>query len=681
MRSVRRGRETRTAAAIAAAVLVALAGVTASLWAVGADGRITLAAILSAGVVVSFAVVGAVVASARPNNRVGWLMLAGAALWAVGNAGTDLAYRGLVAAPGRVPGVSAWAIGGSALRAVGWVVVTIGIPLMFPTGHSAGPRWRRLGWVATLAAACLAVGTVITKDANVTDLGDWHNPLSTPALNAVGGAFSLLGMACAAVGLVGAVLSLVHRWRHADPLGRQQLRLFALATVLPILTLPVIFLAANGAGWLFSAASLPLPIAIGFAILARGLYDLRTAANRTLVWATLSVIVVTMYALVIAGVGSLVHARGAAWLPWLAAAVVAICFSPLRDVLQRGVNRLTFGRWDEPYAVLADIGQRLEGTTDVDRLLGDLVRELEDGLGLAAVTIRDATGRAVAGDGELEPASKTLLLTAYGRLVGTLSYKSGEHALRGRDLRLLDDLAAHLGGLLHARELTGDLERARERLVLAREEERRRLRRDLHDGLGPALAGHILRLDLIGRQVPAASAADAQIATLRDELQTTVAEFRKVVEGLRPPALDDLGLAEATRQMVRRVTAGSSAEIEIRIGDLPQLPAAVEVAVYRITAEAVANAVRHADADHITIAINVPPASVTVDVDDDGSGMDGTAPGSGNGLETMRERAEELRGALTIESSAAGTKITAELPRPAGAPDNVERRLLPAATA
>jgi signal transduction histidine kinase len=666
---------------IAAAVLVALGGVTASLWAVGADGRITLAAVLSAAVVVSFAVVGAVVASARPANRVGWLMLAGAALWAVGNAGTDLAYRGLVAAPGKVPGASAWAISGSALRAVGWVVVTIGIPLVFPTGHSAGRRWRWLGWVATVAAACLAAGTVTAQDANVTDLGDWHNPLSTPVLNAVGGTLSLLGMACAAVGLVGAVLSLVHRWRHTDALGRQQLRLFAAAAVLPILTLPVIFLDANGAGWLFSAASLPLPMAIGFAILARGLYDLRTAANRTLVWVTLSVIVVTVYALVIAGVGSMVHASGAAWLPWLAAAVVAVCFSPLRDVLQRGVNRLTFGRWDEPYAVLADIGQRLEGTTDVDRLLDDLVRELQEGLGLAAVSIRDETGRTVVGDGDGEPDSTTLLLTAYGRIVGTLSYKAGAHALRGRDLRLLDDLAAHLGGLLHARELTADLERARERLVLAREEERRRLRRDLHDGLGPALAGHILRLDLIGREVPAASPADAQIGTLRDELQATVAEFRKVVEGLRPPALDDLGLAEATRQMVRRVTAGSSAQVEIQIDDLPQLPAAVEVAVYRITAEAVTNAVRHAGAGHITIAITVVPASVTVHVDDDGSGMDGTAPGSGNGLETMRERAEELRGSLSIESSAAGTKITAELPRPAVAPDHVEQSLLPAATA
>jgi signal transduction histidine kinase len=663
---------------ISVAVLVALAGITASLSTVSADGRMTVAAVLSAAVVVSFAAVGAVVASARPGNRVGWLMLGGAVLWAVGNAGTDLAYRGLVAAPGSIPGASAWAVAGSALRAAGWVVVTIGIPLMFPTGHSAGPRWRWLGWVAVLAAGLLAAGTLVAADANVTDLGDWHNPLSNTTLNHVGGLCSMLGMAAASVGLVGAVLSLVHRWRRADALGRQQLRLFGLAAVLPIVTLPVAIGAADG-GWLFSAASLPLPIAIGFAVLARGLYDLRSAANRTIVWVTLSVVIVALYALVIAGVGSLVHARGAAWLPWLAAAVVAVCFSPLRDVLQRGVNRLTFGRWDEPYAVLADIGQRLEGTTDVDRLLDDLVRELQEGLGLEAVTIRDEAGRTVAGAAEPDADSTTLLLTAYGRIVGTLSYKPGEAALRGRDLRLLDDLAAHLGGLLHARDLTTDLERARERLVLAREEERRRLRRDLHDGLGPALAGHILRLDLIGREVAPSSSADAQVAILRDELQATVADFRKVVEGLRPPALDDLGLAEATGQMIRRVTAGSVAHLDVRIDDLPQLPAAVEVAIYRITAEAVTNAVRHAGAACVTVTIAMAPARVTIEISDDGSGLDGAAA-SGNGLETMRERAEELRGSLRVASSAAGTTVTAELPRPATPAETGERRALAAGT-
>ena len=137
-----------------------------------------------------------------------------------------------------------------------------------------------------------------------------------------------------------------------------------------------------------------------------------------------------------------------------------------------------------------------------------------------------------------------LPLSAYGQPVGVLRYDTPATPLRNRDRQLLDDLAGHLGGVLHARRLTGELQQALERLVLAREEERRRLRRDLHDGLGPALAGHLLRLDLIASQV-GDGPGGAEIATLRDELRATVLEVRRVVEGLRPPSLDELGLAGA----------------------------------------------------------------------------------------------------------------------------------------
>ena len=194
------------------------------------------------------------------------------------------------------------------------------------------------------------------------------------------------------VATVGAVAQLVSRYRRGDVFQRQQLRLFAAAALLPIVAAPIA-LTVGGGAWIFAAAALPLPFVIGFAVLARGLYDLRTAANRTLVWVTLSLVVAGCYALVIAGVGSLVHVDlRTAWLPWVAAAVIAISFAPLRDALQRGVNRLTFGRWDEPYDVLAALGQRLEATADVDGLLADVAAELES-LGLREVSISDAGGR------------------------------------------------------------------------------------------------------------------------------------------------------------------------------------------------------------------------------------------------------------------------------------------------
>jgi signal transduction histidine kinase len=197
-----------------------------------------------------------------------------------------------------------------------------------------------------------------------------------------------------------------------------------------------------------------------------------------------------------------------------------------------------------------------------------------------------------------------MTLTAYGRPVGRLSYRGPESPLRTRDGRLLDDLAGHLGGLVHERQLTDDLRHARERLVLGREEERRRLRRDLHDGLGAALAGHILRLEaLSGRAgVPEVT---ADLEALRSDMANTMAGVRRLVDGLRPPALDQLGLGGAVRQSVRRLTAGTGLTPDVTIGELPALPAGLEVAAFRIVTEAVTNAVRQARASSIQVVVEM----------------------------------------------------------------------------
>lgn len=269
-------------------------------------------------------------------------------------------------------------------------------------------------------------------------------------------------------------------------------------------------------------------------------------------------------------------------------------------------------------------------------------------------------------------------LVAYGRSVGTLAYRSSE-ALRAADVTLLHDLAAHLGGLLHAHRLAADLQRARERLVLAREEERRRLRRDLHDGLGPALAGHLLRLEVAAAELAPGSPVRSQLDDLRGEVRGTVEDVRRVVEGLRPPALDEIGLGAALGQAIGRLTsgtptgrtdaaAGSAApglRAEVVIGNLPPLTAAVEVAAYRITTEAVTNVVRHAAARTCRISLAMDGPDLRLEVADDGRGLR-RRERQGHGLETMRERAEELGGTLVIAPTVAGdgrgTVVTATLP-------------------
>jgi signal transduction histidine kinase len=224
---------------------------------------------------------------------------------------------------------------------------------------------------------------------------------------------------------------------------------------------------------------------------------------------------------------------------------------------------------------------------------------------------------------------------------------------------------------MHSRSLTDDLRRARERLVLAREEERRRLRRDLHDGLGPALAGLMLKVDNARALVPTAPAvAESDLLTLRGDIQATVLDVRRLVEGLRPPAIDELGLGPAVTQAVDRLTGRSATVAEVAVPHpMPAVPAAVEVALYRIITEAVTNVVRHTDAATCAVTVVMADRALVATIADDGGGLRG--PGSaqgGNGLSTMRERAEELGGTLEIRSGPTGTTVTATLPLPAPEP-------------
>jgi signal transduction histidine kinase len=661
-----------TVAAVVAAVTATVAGVVVSQWIAIEDHQSVVVAGLNSAVILAFAVVGAVIAAARPDNRVGWLMLAGGVTWSLGSASVDLAHHGIVTDPGSLRGASALAVLGAGVRAVGWYLETLAVPMYFPDGRLAGPRFRWLSPMLVVILVASVVDPLTDPQADLTDLGGWRNPMAPD------GPWSLISTAAfvghiplSLVATVGVVLGLLTRWRDGDARQRRQLRLFATAAALPVIAAPISFLGAGG--WAFAVAALPLPFAIGFAILSGGLYDLRSATNRTLVWLTLSASVAAAYALVIVGVGGLLHVdRSVTWLPWTAAAVVAVSFAPLRGSLQRGVNRITYGRWDEPYDVLAALGQRVEATADADRLLADVATELT-GLGLRDVSIRDASDAVVAGDDsphlDPHPDVVRIPLLAYGTVVGAVHYRPPATPLRDRDRQLLEDLAGHLGGVLHSQRLTRDLQLARERLVLAREEERRRLRRDLHDGLGPALAGHLLRLDVIAARVGRDRAASADIDSLRDDLRTTVGEVRRVVEGLRPPALDELGLLGALDQVTQRLTAGTPTSVSIEADRLPPLSAAVEVAVFRIVTEAMTNVVRHAQATTCRICLAAEGDRIRVTVADDGRGVDGAgSPRSGHGLQTMRERAEELRGHLRVGRSrgGVGTTVSADLPLPAG---------------
>jgi signal transduction histidine kinase len=249
-----------------------------------------------------------------------------------------------------------------------------------------------------------------------------------------------------------------------------------------------------------------------------------------------------------------------------------------------------------------------------------------------------------------------------GRAIGQLIAQARDpHEAFGRDDHaLLESLATQLGLAARAVALT-DAERAsRHRLAIVREEERLRLRRDLHDGLGSTLAGLALGIDAARRSLPADAPAmtGELMATLRGEAEGAVAEIRRIAYNLRPPILDDLGLCLALRNQADRFERATvSAPI-----DLPVLSSDVEVAAYRIATEAMTNAAKHAPDGAVDVRISVTGSDLELEISDTGAGLPSDLR-LGVGILSMQERARELGGQITVTARQPhGTLVRASLP-------------------
>ncbi|MFB9990957.1 sensor histidine kinase [Deinococcus oregonensis] len=391
---------------------------------------------------------------------------------------------------------------------------------------------------------------------------------------------------------------------------------------------------------------------------------LRSGLARAAVLVGLAGFTTLVYASVVAGVGSLLGAENNFWLGLIAATVVAASFAPARQGLSHGVARLLYGQRDDPFLVTRQVAWALSSSADPRQRLETALRVLCSTLRLPGAELRLGSGEVLrcgrgADSGEVWP------LVSAGERVGGLAVarRGGHERWSGEDRLLLDAVAGQLADGAQAWELTEALRSSRERLVRAGEDERRRLRRDLHDGLGPALSGLGLKLEaarlLLGR---APDRAEAQLAILRDDVRESVNEVRRLVHDLRPPKLDDLGLPAALEDSLSQVRAsGLSAAFELT-SPLPPLSAATEVAVYRIAQEALTNAVKHARATHITVRLNVVSRCLTLEIVDDGVGVPEIRE-PGIGTRSMRERAEALSGSLEwIQPAQRGTLIRATLP-------------------
>jgi signal transduction histidine kinase len=281
-----------------------------------------------------------------------------------------------------------------------------------------------------------------------------------------------------------------------------------------------------------------------------------------------------------------------------------------------------------------------------------------------AIDLADATGefRVAAEHGAPVGTVHTETLTHHGTTVGRLrvSGRGRDDPLEAADLELVRSLAREVGPAVQAVRLHTDLLRSRAEVVALREDERRRLRRDLHDGLGPALAAIGLKAGLAARQVPAESAAHGLLGEIDTEVKASLGDIRRLVEALRPPALDELGLLGAVRSRAAALAGDLTIDVSGNEPTAP-LPAAVETAAYRIVVEAVTNAVRHSGGTRCTVSVSVSEDALELSVRDNGQGMDSDRT-PGVGLRSMQERAEEVGGTLSVQSTTDGTVVFARLP-------------------
>jgi signal transduction histidine kinase len=683
-----------------------------------------LYAILTGMLSLVYPTIGALIVARLPRNPVGWIFCGVGLLYQLHH--FALAYANYALAENFALPWGEYAAWFSVwVGFAGLIVAGVFLLLLFPDGHLLSRRW----WIVALAAlsgAALATLADGFYPGRLATHGYVQNPLE--AMGAIGrgltaygslGGSKVLASALLLSSTVAALFSPVVRLRRASGDERQQLKWFLYAAVPAALgvsmflvevmfsnytiesvfaTMEVFsvldFLFEEDPAYLLFYVSSYVPafallLLAAFAciaILRYRLYDIDLLINRTIVYGSLSACVVGTYVLAVVALGAIFHARGNLAVSLVATGLVAVLFQPLRSRLQRGINRLMYGERDDPYAVTSRLGRRIEATLDPEAVLPAVVETIAQALKLpyAAILLKEGEGDRTAasyGSPTAEPEALPLVYQReeIGRLV--IAPRAPGEAFSAAERRLLEDLARQAEVAVHAVRLTADLQSSRERLVATREEERRRLRRDLHDGIGPTLTGLALQLNA-ARKLVRSKPEDAEESLARIEQRTeeTIAEMRRLIYGLRPPALDDLGLIPSIYQQAQSqgmVELSTGTETDERLEHrtvfsmnapekLPPLPAAVEVACYRIVQEALTNVARHAHARTCLVRLSVDRGSgvLEVEITDDGVGISGGRV-AGVGLSSMRERAEELGGTLAVErGSEGGTLVLARLPLP-----------------
>jgi signal transduction histidine kinase len=647
---------------------------------------------LFAPVMVTF---GMLIVLRSVNHRYGWLMLAGGFSIAANDFVIEYHRYALLVAPeaGLPLGLLA-----------AWVHDLYMIPLalffclliLFPDGNLPSRSWRWAFWPTMAGWSLFAlVFAFLKRPVSFAELYEEFGiivpnpfgfiPYSRLLLLSLQGLFIVL----LPISILTGLASLIIRYRGASREVRQQIKwvLYFFIMVLVVmmleyvqlLLLEVVGIDPGVEEYLSFILNLLLAgagAALGVAIFKYRLYDIDLIINRTLVYGGLTAAIVLGYVLLVSGLGALLPGEVGVLPSIIATAVLAVLFAPLKDRLQRAANRLVFGERQRPYEVIRTLGARLESAAHAEGVLPAIVETIARSLKFPYVSIG------------LDPGDGPDLAAEYGRrrrdavdfplydqatFIANLSVcpRDGEQEMAEVDRELLRQVALWLGPVAHASLLAKELRASHARLVSASAEERRRLYRDLHDGLGPALASQTLRFDRALELLPEDPQGAVEILQqLKKQTQGLVLEIRRLVYDLRSSALDELGLLGSLKEAVegfRGSANGLSISLEGDEQALRGLPAAHEQAAERIVLEGLTNAVRHANANRCRLSLEVqehPRRELQLTIEDDGRGvLPGASPGVG--IVSMIERAEALGGRVRVEpNQPCGTRVVATLPLP-----------------